>query len=503
MTPRNLNHTLHPIDWVVIGLYLVVLLGVGWYYSRRTVTAEDYLLGGRRMKSWRVGLSLFASLLSTISFLAWPGEMIRYGPLFMGGCIAYPFIILFVGWILIPRIMELPVTSAYEILERRLGLGPRLLGAGFFLAMRLIWMSVILYATAEKALIPMLEWDPKVSPYVCAALGTVTVLYTSFGGLRAVVMTDVIQSIVLLSGAFLTLGIITYDLGGVGAWWPLQWMDHWPEPVFGYDPSARMSLVGMSIAVFTWYICTSGSDQMAVQRYLATRNPRQARKSLTVSICSDATVMLLMGFVGLSLLSYFRLNPGLIPEGKTLVESGDVLFTRFIVFGLPQGITGLVVAGLLSAAMSSLSSGLNSSCSVILTDFIDRFFPSEISERDRIRRAITVSILVGVVVVTLSTAVGVVKGNLLEVTFKTVNLVTAPLAGLFFLAFFVPWASSIGAVIAGVGSLGVVIAVNYWEFFTGNPGISFIWALPLGLVSEMAIGMVASLIFPKSRVPIL
>jgi len=487
------------LDWSVLIVYLTTMILVGWHFSRRTKTTEDYLLGGRRMKSWTVGLSLFASLLSTISYLATPGEMIRYGPLYLGGILSYPLIIFVVGWGLIPFIMRSQVTSAYELLEERLGLAPRLLGALFFLSMRIMWMAVIIYATVDKVVIPVFDWSPAAAPYLCCLLGAVTVIYTSMGGLRAVVFTDVLQTLILFLGAILTLTVISIHLGGVQFWWPDSWPSHWPAPELGYDPNARMSLVGIALATFTWYVCTSASDQIAIQRYLATENLKSARRTVIVSTCAEGLVALLLGMVGLGLFAFYEAHPRFLTGGANPVDSGDRLFPLFVVQMLPGGIGGIVIAGLLAAAMSSLSSGLNSASSVITIDFLDRFAPLPTSEADHLKRAIVVSIFLGVVVIALSTTVGAVHGNLLEIAFKVVNLLVAPLAGLFFLAFFVPWANSIGAITGALAAFVVVVCINYWKEMTGTQGISFIWATPLGLATEMMVGMTVSYLTPQAR----
>ena len=116
-----MDHSMQTLDWIVIGAYGVGMLLIGFYFSLRTKTSEDYMLGGRKMSSFMVGLSLFATLMSAISYLSYPGEIIRYGPMVLSGLLAYPFIFLVVGWILIPRIMKVKVNSAYEILDRKLG----------------------------------------------------------------------------------------------------------------------------------------------------------------------------------------------------------------------------------------------------------------------------------------------------------------------------------------------------------------------------------------------
>lgn len=126
------------------------MLGVGWFYSRRAETTEDYLLGGRTMKPWAVGLSLLATLASTISCLAMPGGMIKNGRMRLTEIVAQPFNVRIVGWFFIPFIMKLQIINAYEILERRLGVSVRLLGSTFFLSLRLLWMTTIICARRAK-----------------------------------------------------------------------------------------------------------------------------------------------------------------------------------------------------------------------------------------------------------------------------------------------------------------------------------------------------------------
>jgi SSS family solute:Na+ symporter len=490
---RRQTRLLGWLDWSVIVLYFAGMLGIGWFFRSRTQTADDYLLGGRTMKPWAVGLSLFATLLSTISYLSSPGEIILHGPMYFASLLSFPFISVVVGWLLIPYFVKLPLTSAYEILEARLGLGVRLLGAVLFLSLRLLWMAVIIDATTSIVLVPLVGFDPSITPYVCAFLGLITVAYTSMGGMRAVVWTDVAQTFVLLGGALVALGLITWQLGGVGQWWPTTWASNWDPPTFDYDPFARISMVGVILSTFSWYVFTSGSDQMAIQRYLSTRDAPAARRMFNVSLIASATVLGLLALLGLALLAYFRAHPEMLGEGQSVEHNADQLFPRFIAVGLPAGMSGLVVAGLLAAAMSSLSSGLNSSCAVITVDFLDRFLGAPSEPRKNVRRTRYVSWCVGVVVVLLSSFVGIVEGNLLEVAYKVTNLLVAPLFGLFFMALFVRWATSFGTFVGAAFGLVTVVAINYWDLFTDVPGISFLWAMPLGLVIQVAVGAVVSL----------
>jgi len=486
------------LDWLVIAAYAVGMLAVGWYYARRTRTTDDYLLGGRNMSPWKVGLSLFATLLSTLTYLALPGEMIKYGPMVLCQLVSVPFIAIVVGWLLIPLIMRQRVTSAYEILETRLGLSVRMLGSCFFLTLRLFWMSLVIFATAETVLVPVLGLDRSAIPWICIALGLVTVVYTSMGGLRAVVVTDVLQTLILFSGAVLALCLITVKLGGVSGWWPTQWPSHWQRPVFWVDSDVRFTFVGGFLSMFTWYVCTAGSDQMAIQRYLATRDVQSARWMFITSLTATVLLWPFLAAVGLALLAYFHTHPAMLPAGKTVLGNADELLPIFIVRGLPPGVSGLVVAGLLAAAMSSLSSGLNSACSVVTADFIDRFRKQKDGESDHVRLAKYISLVIGVVVVALGTLVGQIEGNLLELCFKIANLLVAPLFLLFFMALFIPWATSFGTHVGAACSLLVAVAIGYHEelglVFVHEWGLTFVWMLPASFVAGAFAGMIVSLI---------
>jgi len=314
------------------------------------------------------------------------------------------------------------------------------------------------------------------------------------GGLKAVVVTDVAQGVILFAGAIVAIIMVTYYMGGVGAWWPTGWAAQWQAPKF-FDFTSRTSFVSLVLATFTWYISTAGSDQMAIQRYLATRDAKTARGVLNTSLVANTLVFVLLAALGLALLAYFRAHPERMAPGQSLLADADQMFTRFIVVGMPSGLSGLVVAGLLAAAMSSLSAGINSCCSVVMADFVDRF---------RLRRAgagrpsvlleQVISVAIGVLVLVLSTYVAHVEGNLLDKAYKVVNLLATPLFGLFFMAMFIPWATEFGTWIGALAGLALVICVNFWEEMTGTKGISFFWSMPLCFIVQAIVGPLASLV---------
>lgn len=486
------NH-LTSLDWGVIAAYGAGMLAIGWHYWRKNQTSEDYLLGGRKMKSLPVGLSLFATLFSTISYLAWPGEMIKNGPMVVSIIVAYPFVAIVAGRFMIPHIMRLRITSAYELLEVRLGLSVRILGSSIFLLLRILWMAVIIYATVDNVLMPVIGLDSAYAPQVSAVLTVLTLVYTAMGGLKAVVVTDVAQGLILFLGAIVAIVMVVFYMGGIAPLVPTRWEPHWTRPAF-YDANLRISFLSASLATFTWYISTAGSDQMAIQRYLATRNAKTARGVLNTSLLANTAVFILLAILGLALLAFFKTRPELMAPGQSLMDNADQLFTRFIVVGMPSGFSGLVVAGLLAAAMSSLSAGINSCCSVITADFVDRFHLRRVSSRGarNVLLEQAISVAVGVIVLILSTYVASVQGNLLDKAYKIVNLLSTPLFGLFFMAMFVRWATTFGTWIGALAGLATVISINFWKEITGAAGISFFWAMPVSIVVQIAVGSLAS-----------
>jgi SSS family solute:Na+ symporter len=478
------------LDFAVVALYALAMLAVGRYYARRTKTADDYLLGGRTMSPFMIGLSLFATLTSTLTYLALPGEIIKNGPMIFAQLAAYPFIFVVVGWVLIPWIMRQRVTSGYELLETRLGVTGRLLGSGMFVALRTFWMASILYATTSKVLAPLLGLDSSWTPWLAVVMGLITIIYTAEGGLRAVVLTDAMQSLIMFVGAVVVIGIVSVRLGGIDAWWPNEWAADWPEPVFGFRADVRITFLGAALNMFVWMVCTAGSDQMAMQRYLSTRDAPAARRSFGIHLLTEVFMMALLTLVGFAVLAYFTAHPEEMTVGKSPTKDADQLLPHFIVVGLPAGLSGLVIAALLSAAMSSLSSGLNSSSAVITNDFIGRFRSVQLTQHQEVRLARYVSVAVGVVAVSLSTVVGQLAQNLLELCIKVVNLLTAPLFVLFCLALFVRWATPLGALVATFVSIAVAVGIAFFKWF----GLEMLWTGPCSLAAGVVAGMLVSLV---------
>ncbi|WP_460518404.1 sodium:solute symporter [Cyclobacterium sediminis] len=490
------THQLSTFDWVIVLVYMLGMMLIGYIFSKKNKNEKDFLLGGGKMNPVAVGLSLFATLLSSLSYLSYPGEMIKYGPVIFSGVLAFPLIYYIVGWFLIPRFMKLKVTSAYEILEINLGVSIRLLATFLFLSLRFLWMGTIIFITVNTAIISIFGFEDSTSNilWISIILIGVTIIYTTMGGLKAVVFTDVIQSCVLLGGAFLTLVLISIYFGSATSWIPTHWLDHWGEYKWGIDARERLSIGNALLMTVIWYVASSGSDQMSIQRFLATENIQTARKTFAVSLITSFVAQFLLGLVGLAVLAYFLDNPQFLAAGESVATDADILFPKFILVGLPIGISGLVAAGILAAAMSSLSSGLSATSSVISEDLFKRFSrkakPKKVNQLKRIR---ILSLFVGIFTLALSLLISRVEGNLYDVIVKVVNLFVSPLFVLFFMALFIPFATARGVLIGGLISIAVAIAVAFFKFM----GIEVLFITPASLFSGIVAGIVFSYIDHK------
>ena len=288
---------------------------------------------------------------------------------------------------------------------------------------------------------------------VLVGVGIIGIVYTIIGGIRAVMITDVIQFCVLIGGAVLTVLYIAYRCGGILAWWPdwsspaLQELD-WPTPeFFTIDPGVRLSVVSVIIYGCSYWIMTATGDQVVIQRFLSTKDTRDARRSFGLSIIADAVTGAVLFITGMALVGFYLKFPALLPDTTTgLTAQADQLFPHFIGSILPAGLTGLVVSALFAAAMSSLDSGINSISTVLIKDFKTVFARNCAADEAQLRRAKYIGIAIGFIAIAMSFAVTYMPGeNLLEITVRISSLLAAPLFVAFALAFFAKRATPAGA----------------------------------------------------------
>ena len=481
------------IDWIIVFLYAGGTIGLGYYYSRRQSSTDEYFTGGGNMSPSLIGISLFATLLSTISYLSVPGEAIGKGPVWMLNFLAFPLVYVVVGYGLIPVYMKHRVTSAYELLQDRLGPRIRVLGALMFIMLRLVWMALLIYLASSAMAVMMgvgRDWIPVIT--ICTGIGAV--IYTTLGGIRAVVITDTFQTVLMLGGAWLVIGVVTWSVGGF-SWVPTAWQPQWDsQPVFSFDPGVRLSVIGSMLSAATWAVCTAGGDQTAVQRFMATGTVAAARKSYGTQLVVNVLVVSTLWVTGFALMGYFQTFPEFLGPGMDLDAAADQVFPHFIAYYLPPGVSGLVVAAMFAAAMSSIDSGVNSITAVISTDFVDRCGRTPKTEQGHTRLAKAIAVVTGTIVVLCSSLVGEVPGNITAVTNKTTNLLTTPLFALFFFALFVPYARPVGVAAGAVCGIFVAGLIAFFgPLFGMNPAtgedpVSFMWISPVALVANIAVG---------------
>ena len=475
LSAASLTGGLTGLDFAVIAFYLIATMSMGLWIARGQHSTEDFFVGGRQLPAWAVGISILASLLSTITYLGMPGEMFRTGVGFLTRQLGVPLVLVVVWFLWIPFFMRLNLTSAYEYLERRFNYPVRVLGAILCLALLLGWMAVVVL-TASRAMAEItyldLGWffgtntdehrDADLHAIILA-IGLFSVIYTTLGGIRAVIWTDVIQFFILIGGALFTIGYVAFDTGtGLGAWMEAQSVYAHRESVewFSLDIGNRSTVFFISVGMFFWFCCTHGANQVALQRYFTVESVRAARKSYLVSALSSFALSIILAGVGLSLLYFIQDHELPAAAGvESAVDSirddaQDKIFPQFIRFYLPSGLRGLVVAALFAAAMSTIDSGANSISTIVTVDFFRhrRSGPPSAQAELRLARKLTASM--GLIIVTLTILLyHVSKGtDIITLCQKGFNCFLGPLGALFVLGMWSKRATAVSvipAVIAG------------------------------------------------------
>jgi len=489
------------LDFVVIIAYLVGLALLGVYFSRKQTSQVSYFLGNRRMPWLLAGVSVMATLVSTLSYLSLPGEMIRYGVGYFAGIFAYVLAIPVVSWLIIPALMRLPVTSVYEYFEKRFNLAARLLGAVVFIIMRLTWVGLIIY-TASFAVAKMTGWD---TTSVILVIGLVTTFYTTAGGMQAVLWSDFVQGCLLIGGALFIPVFIAMQTGtGPVAWWDaFSQTGRDQVPIVSLDPFVRISMIGIIVESFFWHIATNSADQVAVQRYLSTSSVHAARRSFWVSAVFTIALMLLLMLVGLALFGFYFQQSNLDAEAfqEQIAPDADDKLPQFIARELPAGLSGVLLAAILAAAMSSLSSGINSISSVVMSDMVNRL---RLTSSDRNKLIVAMITALGAGLAGLGAALGVdtamraLGWNLVEMVERINHLFVAPLGALFVAGLVFRRVGSTAALLGFAAGVATSVLVSFArEIFALDQGLSFMWIIPTSFLVSLLVSYIAGRLLPQ------
>ena len=361
---------MNSFDWFVIVAYLCGMIGFSVYLGRGQTDVEDYFVGGRKLSWWSVGISTMATQTSAISFISIPAFVaLKEG----GGLtwlqyeLALPLAIILVMVFLIPFFRKLKLVSVYEYLELRFGPSVRYLVSGVFLVSRGLGTGVGVYASAIvlSVCLSIPLWS------TILIIGVVTVIYDTIGGITAVVYSDVIQMIILLSGIVLCIWYAADIVGGLDDVWLA-----FPETRrVAIDPSLGLSGAGTSVPFWPFlfggiflYAAYYGTDQSQVQRELSAATTADTKKSLLFNGFARFPFTVLYVLLGMVMLAVYQQSPEL--SSNVPYDKPDYLVPQFVLLFLPQGLRAVIFASLLSAAMSSLDSALNSLSAATMKDFI-------------------------------------------------------------------------------------------------------------------------------------
>jgi SSS family solute:Na+ symporter len=368
---------LHPVDLLVILAYFAGTLALGLWLARRNKSTESYFLGGRDFPGWVIGVSFIGAMISSVTFIALPADSFktawaRYLPYF-----GFPLLILISIYLFIPFFRRGTLTSAYQYLDLRFGPSVSAYGACVFLAAQVIRTASVVYLMAVlMATLTGLsvEWS------ILIASG-ITALYTVKGGFGAVIWTDVIQTVILVMGAVVIVGIIVYHVpGGLGEIFQaalaadkLSFKDLNPatgllEPIASGVSLKEKTGTMLILVGFTQYLAGK-LNQESVQRWCSSRSSREASKSMVVLGAGSLPIWAVFMFIGTSLWVYYQHFPDDVARGildGTLKAEG--ILPHFILTALPPGLSGLVISAALAAAMSTLSSAINSGGMVLVQD---------------------------------------------------------------------------------------------------------------------------------------
>lgn len=482
------------LDWLVVVVYLLGMLVLAVALGRTQKNTRDYYLGGNKLSSISLATSTIATQCSTNSLLGAPafvGFVAGGGMLWLQYELAVPLAMLALMYLLVP-LRQKGVVSVYEFLDIRLGRGARLLASGCFLFFRGVATGVTVYGVA---LVLTLLLDISYTTAVVVLMG-VTIAYDVLGGLRAVVISDVVQMILIVVSVIASL---FWLIGETSLFAP-----HVADRVTAIDLDLGLSsnnnygLWPMLIGGFFLYCAYYGCDQSQAQRVLAARSDEETRRVLLYNGLLRFPVVLLYCLLGLGLANYAVEHDGLLgalPMQADGSPNFNLVFPVFVLQEFPAGLVGLVMAGILAAAMSSIDSALNSLSAATVEDFVGEFSASENPRKEFLAGKLA-TFCWGLFAVALSYQVEAIAPTVLEAINKIGSMANGPLLALFFLALVYPSVGQ-GRAIIGFG-LGLVVNGLVWLFL---PGISWLWWNLIGFAVGTSSALILTIFSGKGLVP--
>lgn len=420
---------LNTIDLLVLVFYVGGTVALGLWVGRKSGSTEEFMAAGRKLPGWAVGLSIFGTYVSSISFLALPSA--AYGVNW--NAFAFSIAIPPTTWIavkfFVPFYRHAGALSSYEHLEYRFGAWARTYAVVCYLLTQLSRMGIIMYLLA-LALAPLTGWSV---PALIVTTGLVVVVYTVFGGMEAVIWTDVMQSFVLIGGALGCAAVLIFGMPqGPGQLWNIAVQNHkFSLGSFGANLTESTFWVVLIYSVFI-NLQNFGIDQSFVQRYQTARTDAEANRSVWLGALLYVPISAVFLFIGTALFAFYSARPEMLPAN--VAAKPDAVFPYFIVHQLPVGISGLVIAGIFAAAQSTVSSSINCSATLLLCDIYRRYIRPQATERQSMRVLWGMSLAVGLAGTGMALAMMRVQ-SALDAWWQLASIFSGGMLGLFLLGF--------------------------------------------------------------------
>jgi len=484
LTLKSARQSMSPIDMAIIGVYLFAMLGIGLTFYRRAKQGPsvEFFLGSRTIPFWAAGISMFAGSISSISYLAVPAKAFETDWEYIMSKMTTVFGLMFVAVFVVPIFRRLNLVSVFNYLENRFHPSIRMLSSALWILMQIGGrMGIVLYLPAMA-----IGTITDTNIVVCiVVVGLFTIVYTALGGMRAVVWTDVFQVLVLSCGALFAIGFIIWQIGFGTVWDTATAFDKTKMLNFSFDIT-QPTVWGFLVLVLFDVVLTFPKDQVLMQRVLATPSEKAASRSvwLFAAVLLPSAFMFYM--IGTVLFAYYRVHPAQLNPMLPI----DTVFPSFIGTELPHGVVGLIIAGLIAAAMGTLSGIINSVATLLSVDFYDRLIPGR-SQRQIVRFAEITSVGVGLIGIAIAILLSRLDiHSLLDLTIELFGLFGGSCAGAYTLGLFTRRANWQGVAIGIV--LASIVTLVVWLFGLVHPYLY----LALAIASSIAIGYVASFLFP-------
>ncbi len=449
------------LDYAVIAIYLVAVLGIGAWIGGRQTSRTDYFLGSRSLPWWAVCFSIVATETSTLTVIGVPAVAYAGTMTFLQLTLGYLIGRIAVSVIMLPRYVSGEFVTAYAFLGERFGRRTQAVASVTFLCTRLLADGVRLFATAIPIkLIADASGIALSYLEITLAIGLFTIVYTIIGGIKAVIWIDVIQMGVYLGGAFVALLVLLQE---VPADWFARAMEAGKLQVLNLEPGRPFAIWATEPYAFVtavvggaiFSMASHGSDQLIVQRLLACRSLEDSRKALIGSGLVVMVQFTLFLLVGVLLWVYYG--------GATTAELGlaraDEIFPRFIIEGLPPGVSGLILAGIVAAAMSTLSSSLNALASSSMMDLYERFSGQRLDNVQALRMARFFTLLWGIIFVGFAGLFEDRTDPVVELGLAVASFTYGGMLGLFALGLLQRKAVQADAIVAFVLTVGLMVAI--------------------------------------------